>query len=196
MNPSALTTAATLPAPPCVALSPLSDQSGWFEAEVLPLDGMLRTYLRGKFPNLGDIDDVLQETYTRTLRARQAKGEIADIRPYLFVTARNAAIDYFRRAHGNMMQPLTELESLSVVEEAPDAAERTAHDQELSLLHQAIDALPLKRREVFILCKLQKLSHREAAEKLGVSENTVEGYLARGMIQCRAFLKLHGLPAK
>jgi hypothetical protein len=75
-----------------------SDDTRWFAAEVQPHDAALRGWLRARFPALGDVDDVVQETYTRVLqiRARDPLRQHA-VKPLLFTTARNLALDELRR---------------------------------------------------------------------------------------------------
>ncbi len=68
----------------------------WFAEEVQPHEADLRAYLQRSFPGLSDIDDLIQETYARLFRAKTA-GKVSAARPYLFVTARHAACDFFRR---------------------------------------------------------------------------------------------------
>ncbi len=46
------------------------NESKWFAEDVKPYEPALRAYLLKRFPSLPDHDDVVQETYTRLLRAR------------------------------------------------------------------------------------------------------------------------------
>ena len=46
------------------------DDARWFSTHVQPHDAALRAWLRGRFPALGDTDDVMQETYSRVLQLR------------------------------------------------------------------------------------------------------------------------------
>jgi DNA-directed RNA polymerase specialized sigma24 family protein len=75
-------------APPTIPLS--DDDHRWFSDHVQPHDAALRAWLRGRFPTLGDTDDLVQETYTRVLqlRARDPLREHA-VKPLLFTTARH-----------------------------------------------------------------------------------------------------------
>src|SRR5260221_4878436 len=68
----------------------------WFMEEVQPHEPALRAYLRARFPALTDIDDLVQETFARMLRARESTGVRAP-KSLLFSTARNAALDILRR---------------------------------------------------------------------------------------------------
>jgi RNA polymerase sigma factor (sigma-70 family) len=169
-----------------------AEQTRWFIEEVQPHEPALRAYLRGCFPTLQDIDDLIQDAYARLLRARDA-GKIAHPKAYLFATARNAALDLFRRGKIVSIEGLADFEQLSVLEDGPDAAESASHEQDIQILTAAIAALPPRCREILTLRKLGGRSHREIAEALGISEHTVNAQLAIGVLRCRRFLRTHGV---
>jgi RNA polymerase sigma-70 factor (ECF subfamily) len=73
-----------------------SKQARWFVEEVQPHESSLRAYLRAVFPSLPDLDDLVQETYLRLIRAQES-GRVNYAKAFLFTTARNTAIDFFRR---------------------------------------------------------------------------------------------------
>lgn len=177
-------------APPCLIVS--ADETRWFKEEVRPHERELRAFLQRRFPTIGDIDDVVQETYARLLRAR-AGGAATLTRAYLFVIARNIALDLVRRSRTVSLEGLGDLGRLSVVEEGPDAAETVSHEQELELLADAMRALPPRCREILVLRRLQGLSHRAIAERLGIAEGTVNAQLAIGVMRCRQYLCEHGV---
>jgi RNA polymerase sigma-70 factor (ECF subfamily) len=164
----------------------------WFAKEVHPHEPALRSYLRSHFPTLRDIDDLVQETYMRVVHARNA-GRVAETRPYLFSTARNAAIDLCRRNRIVAFEPIAETNRPFVVEAGADAAETLNHDQELALLSDAFRALPDRCRQVLTLRKLHCLSHRAIAEKLGISENTVSAQITIGVYRVREYLVARGV---
>lgn len=164
----------------------------WFAEEVQPHEGSLRSYLRGKFPSHPDIDDLVQETYARLLQARE-QGVVRTPKAFLFTTARNAAFDYFRRRKIATIDGIAELERLPVLEDRPGIPEAVAHDQELQLLAQAIEALPNRCRHVVTLRKIYGLSHKEIAAQLGVSEHTVNAQIAIGVLRLRDFMRAHGV---
>lgn len=169
-----------------------TDHARWFAAEVQPHEAALRAYLRGRFPGLPDVDDLIQETYARLLRARVA-GQLHAVRPYLFVVARNAALDLARHNQMAATDSVGNIEQLSVVEDKPDAAETTAQIQEAEILHEAIASLPPRCREILTLRRFHGLSHRLIAERLGISANTVDTQLCLAIFRCRQFLLLRGV---
>ena len=169
-----------------------AEQTRWFTEEVHPHEPALRAYLHGCFPTLQDIDDLVQEAYARLIRARNA-GQVGHPRAYLFATARNAALDLFRRGKIVSIEGLADFERLSVLDAGPDAAEKASHDQEIEILREAIASLPDRCRQIITLRRLYDRSHREIAQALGISEHTVNAQLAIGMLRCRQFLRARGV---
>lgn len=183
-----------LPAAAAPALSlPRGNLAQWFADEVQPHEPMLRAWLRGRFPTRTDIDDLVQETYARLFRAHSA-GRVRNARNYLFATARNAALDLFRREQTVPFEPMEETAGLAVLAEDAGVPEAVGQRQELELLRAAMQALPTRCRQVFTLRKLYGLPHREIAAQLGISERTVEAQIDKAMRRCAAYLRERGLP--
>jgi DNA-directed RNA polymerase specialized sigma24 family protein len=82
---------------PATAVPRQSDEARWFAEEVQPYEGKLRACQQHRFPTIGDVDDIVQETYAQLFRERQA-GRTFEARSYLFPVARNVAFDIFRRS--------------------------------------------------------------------------------------------------
>jgi RNA polymerase sigma-70 factor (ECF subfamily) len=172
--------------------SPRSDPTQWFTAELAPHEPALRAYLHG-IAAPSDIDDLVQETYARLLRARE-RGPVAHPRGLLFATARNAARDLFRRRAAANTIPIAEMDGTRVFDAAPNAAETASRRQETDLLAAAIAELPPRCREILVLRKFENLSHREIAGRLGISVHTVEAQLTKALHRCEEFFARHGLP--
>ncbi len=172
---------------------PNSDPTRWFTAELAPHESALRAYLHGLAPS-SDIDDIIQETYARILRAFE-RGPIDSPRGLLFATARNVARDLFRRRTTAGTIPIAEIHESRVFDDAPDAAERATRRQETDLLAAAIAELPPRCREILVLRKFENLSHREIAARLGIAEHTVEAQLTKALHRCEDFfVKARALP--
>lgn len=172
---------------------PKSEHTRWFVEEVQPHESSLRSYLRSVFPSLPDIDDLVQESYARLIRAREA-GRVSYVKAFLFTTARNAALDFFRRKRVVSIESVADFEELSVLEDGPDAAEAVNKQQELELLSAAVRTLPDRCRQVLTLRLLYGLSHKEIAAELRISEHTVKAQLAKGMRRCADYFSERGLP--
>jgi len=164
----------------------------WFAKEVEPHEFRLRAWLAGRFPQLRDIDDIVQDTYVRLFRARRT-GAIRSVPAFLFTAARNAALDVFRRQETCAAISFHDEAWACVIEEGPNAAESAAASQELEILAEAIRHLPERCRQVFTLRKIYGLSQREVAAHLEISEHTVEAQMGKGARRCADYLRARGI---
>ena len=177
---------------PTVATTAKSEQARWFAEEVQPHESLLRSWLRGLFPFMPDMDDLVQESYVRLIRAR-ASGKVSHPKAYLFTTARNIALDIFRRRKIVHIESIADLAALPVIDDRPGVADAISRQQELEILAKAIRALPERCRQTLTLRLLYGLSHKEIAAELKISEHTVKAQLAKGMRRCTEYFEEHGL---
>jgi len=138
------------------------------------------------------MDDLVQESYVRLIRAREA-GKVSHAKAYLFTTARNAALDFFRRRKIISIDAVGDLSDSTVLDEGPSAADAVSKQQELDLLSEAVRGLPDRCRQTLTLRLLYGLSHKEIAAELKISEHTVKAQLAKGMRRCSAYFAERGL---
>ena len=153
----------------------------------MPHEAMLRAWLRAKFASEDDIDEVVQETYARLLRARE-RGAVDSPKAFLFAVARNLALDRMRHRRTIVFEPLVESDEWSVFNDGTDIPEIIAHNQDLEILTTAIQSLPDRCRRIFTLRKVYGLSQAEIAKQLGLSENTVSAQLTIGVKKCVEFM--------
>ena len=171
---------------------PAPTLSRWFTEEVQPHEPALRAYLQARFPTLADHDDLVQETYTRLLRA-QANGGVRYPKAFLFTAARNAAFDLFRRRGAKPTEAVTDLVELTILEEIPGVGEQMDQSYEREVLADAVRALPDRCRQVIMLRYLDGLAYKEIAVQLGISAETVKVHMTKGMQRCAAFFAERGL---
>ncbi|HRE84220.1 MAG TPA: RNA polymerase sigma factor [Opitutaceae bacterium] len=169
-----------------------SPDARWFAEEVHVHERSLKGYLRGVFPAVRDVDDLVQESYLRVWRARAIE-PIRSAKALLFRIARHLAIDAIRHSQASPTVEVTDLRTLSVSTDGPGVVEQASQSQEVELLLQAIDTLPARCREIVILRKLQAVPQKEIAARLGLSEQTVQVQVARGVKKCERYLKRRGV---
>ena len=158
-----------------------NERALWLGRHVLPHEPQLRAWLRRR--NLGglEIEDVIQETYTR-LVAAESVAHVHDAKNYAFQVAGSVVIDHLRRMKVVPISSLPDLDYLEVASEEPSPERQTIDRDELNQLAQMIAALPGRVREVFVLRRVHGLPQREVARRLGLSESTVEKHMARGFL--------------
>lgn len=170
----------------------MADQDRWFAEEVQPHQAQLRSYLRGTFPTVRDVDDVVQESLLRIWQSR-ARQTIRSAKAFLFQTGRNVATDMIRRERISPIDFVADLGSVATFETGPSPAEGVCTREEVVVLADAIAALPARCREIVILRKIQRVPQKEIARQLGVSEFTVQNQVARGVKRCVEYLAARGI---
>lgn len=152
----------------------------WFVREVLPLEAPLTRFLRRNWREMAEIPDLRQEVYARALQAAKRNRPL-QVKPFVFAIARNLIIDRVRRARIVSIDATADLEALNVsLDEAPVDQQVSAR-QQLRRLQGALDRLPPRCRTVFVLRKIEGLSQRETAHRMGLSEDVVEKQVAYGL---------------
>ncbi|KGI61299.1 RNA polymerase sigma-70 factor [Prevotella sp. DNF00663] len=127
---------------------------------------------------LHDIDaaeDVVQECFAK-LWERKKDRPVDNVKAFLYTSVRNMCIDNIRKANpidGNVLP--SDLEGTLTDGEAE---ERSFHEAEL---WTAIDKLPTRCREVFVMSKRDNMKYREIASELGISEKTVEHQVSKAL---------------
>ncbi len=152
----------------------------WLARNALPHEPALRAWLSRR-PLAGlEVDDIVQETYA-ILAALDAVDHIQTPRTYMFEVAKSVILRSLRRSRIVAFEALAEAEALDPPSAEPSPETLTADRQELSRIAALIASLPAKCREAFTLRKVHGLSQREVAQRMGVSENTVEKHVGKGI---------------
>ncbi|HEY5238088.1 MAG TPA: RNA polymerase sigma factor [Rhizomicrobium sp.] len=153
----------------------------WFVGDVLPLESVLMQFLRNNWRNASEVEDLCQDVYVRAYEAAAQSAIPERTKPFVFAIARNLLIDRVRRSQIVPIETVSDLEELETAAEEPGPDRSIMAKDELRRLNAALDKLPPRCREVVVLKRLEDLTRRQIAERLGISEYTVAEYLAQGM---------------
>jgi RNA polymerase sigma-70 factor (ECF subfamily) len=164
----------------------------WFLDEVNPHHGQLKAYLRGSFPAVRDVDDVVQESYLRVWKVR-ATQPIESAKAFLFRVARNVALDALRKTRNSPLDQGRDFAASCVLDSEPDAATALITKELIHHLADALVELPDRWRQVLVLHKLKGMPQKEVAACLGLSDRTVEKYCLKGMARCADFMRARGI---
>lgn len=162
------------------AAVPAADVKAWFVRDVLPLEAMLMRFLQRSWRNADDVEDLRQEIYAHVLKSAES-GFPEKAKPFLFSVARNVIVDRLRKENVIPIDVVSELELSGVPADEP-GPERTAYARDtLRKLKRALDQLSPRHREALLLARVNGLSRREIAQRMGISEQVVGNYVHRGM---------------
>ncbi|MGR3967690.1 sigma-70 family RNA polymerase sigma factor [Pseudomonas sp. 910_23] len=150
-------------------------RTGFFEH----YEELIGTWTR-RLRNRQQAEDLTHDTFVRVLESDAS--EVAQPRAYLHQTARNIAVDAYRRAERR------EALTLQAVDHAPHSGDPEHYMHAIQLadsIERALVELPLNCRKIFIWQKIEGLTQQEIAVRLGLSKNMVEKYMIRTLRHLR-----------
>jgi RNA polymerase sigma-70 factor, ECF subfamily len=148
-------------------------------------------YIRDRVRVLEHAQDLAQESFARVWEQRERLDPSRSVVAYLYRVARNLVIDELRRLdvrrrweeEARLAGPGSGLGTSD-----PGPLERLEAGETLAGLARAIDTLPVRRREAFLLVHAHGLSYREAAEVMGTAPQTVANQVAAALAEVRRLL--------
>lgn len=151
-------------------------------------DSLVR-FIAARLGSKQEASEVAQEAYVRLLSLDNEEA-VSFLRAFLFKTADNLATDRLRaRSRRGFIVTAGSVEK-AVFELSPER--ELEGEQAIERLRQAIDELPQKCREAFLLYRLEELSCADIAVRLELQERMVWRYIARALEYIR--LRVKGEP--
>lgn len=162
-----------------------------FTSETLPHKSALYNYALKISGNADDAQDLVQETYYKAFRYFDKFQSGTNSKAWMFMILKNTFINDYRKSKRQPYKlDYEQIQNFYENVKADQAIENNLDkdfyndlfDDELT---EAIDQLPTKMREVFLLCDLEGYSYEETADLVGCPIGTVRSRLhrARHMLQ-------------
>lgn len=170
----------------------LRERGRWLARNVLPHEALIRAKLSTISVYGLDIEDVIQEMYARILSVPSLDA-IRYPRQYAIQTAKAVVIDHVRHSRVISITSSGCLDSLDAPMAEATTEERLEFQGEILAVADALAQLPEMCRETLILRRMEGLSQREVAERLKISEKTVEKHMTNGV---RLLIKIFGRGGK
>lgn len=129
-----------------------------------------------------DAENITQDVFTILWEKRDFIAHIDNMNAYLFRLVRNRCLDYLK--HKVFEQRYVEsVQTFYEVDVAED------NDTEI-LIRAAINSLPKRCRDIFLLSRVEGLKYKEISEQLGISVNTVECQMGIALKKLRVKLDI------
>lgn len=138
-------------------------------------------YIAYRVARQQDAEDITADVFMRVANKIDQfnyRGE-GSFSAWIFRIAYNASQDFHRKSKENSLIALDELPEISSNNLSPD--ERLMRKENFTRLHQMIDSLSKRRREVITLKFFGELRNQEIAEILNLDERTVASHLCRAI---------------
>jgi RNA polymerase sigma factor (sigma-70 family) len=158
----------------------VDDLDTWFKREILIHEAALLRYLNRIWRNRDEVPDLRQEIYARVYDAA-GKSRPHAPKSFLFTTARHLLTDRTRRGRVVSIEAIGDSDALNVMVDELSPERRLTAWQEMHRVTRALNQLPPRCREVVWLRKVDELSNKEVADRLGLSVRTVELHISKGM---------------
>lgn len=152
--------------------------------------GKLKGFLKNVLPYGEDEESVLQEIYLKLWSNRKSIKADKKFETYLFAIARNMVIDVMRKRFYKQKY----LEDLYCQlkegqENNLDTLDRVEYSELEKKVFELIGKLPEKRQVIFKLNRIDGLTYKEIADKLEISENTVDTQIRKALVFLRNEMK-------
>jgi RNA polymerase sigma-70 factor (family 1) len=158
-----------------------------FKAIVEHFHKSLFNFLLFRVNDIAIAEDLLQETFTRLWENRQTLDENLSLKSFLFTTASNLTLNHFRHEKVVYNFRQNREHHHRVLSETPYSELEYRELQHIVL--DAIAEMSEKVRMTFLLSKIEGLSYKEIAERMGVTTATVESHMVKALALMRKKLE-------
>lgn len=136
--------------------------------------------------NEQEAEDIIQELFVSIWEKRTSKRDnLEAVGAYLRRAARNRSLNYLR---DRSRIPVDDGEVPTTIDSGQLADDNINQEELSNQIHRAIDALPERCRLVFVMSKLEDMTHKEIADALDISPKTVENQMTRAYRYLRDWL--------
>jgi RNA polymerase sigma-70 factor (ECF subfamily) len=144
--------------------------------------------------DLDDCEDIVQETFIRVYRSRKSYKPVARFSTWVYTIATNLAKSHLRRKKLRKIISFSRSkEEPEPIYDLPDENARTDAMLESSFreerIQKALDALPVKYREIEVLRDIQELTYEEIVAITGLPMGTVKSRINRARALLQDMLK-------
>lgn len=139
---------------------------------------LLHTHAYKKFSDREEAKDIVQDVFA-TLWKNRENNNFNNLPGYLYTAVRNSVINHITR-NGVKTKYISSIQSFSTSGHV--VTDHLIREKQLAdIIEKEIGALPKKMKEIFELSRKEHLSHKEIAERLSISEKTVDKQISNAL---------------
>lgn len=144
-----------------------------------------------------DAENITQDVFADLWERRNSMDHVENVNAYLFRLVKNRCLDHlkhkiFEQKYVEVMQTSFEIElnlKLQSLDRFDSSDMSVGNDTEI-LVRTAINSLPKRCRDIFLLSRIEGLKYKEISERLGISVNTVECQMGIALKKLRVKLSM------
>ena len=140
-----------------------------------------------------EAENLVQDIFLQLWSKSALLESMVNVNAFLFAMVKNRSIDFLRSkiVEENRNKSLVEvLETQITLEALEEFDERKLGEKDIeSVIQEAIDSLPERCREIFVMHKLKRMKYAEIATVLNLSVKTVDNQMGIALKKLRVKLK-------
>lgn len=147
----------------------------------------LRVFVNSYTKNREQTSDIVQDTFLKLWGNRSQLDYSKSIKSLLFKMSYNIFVDNYRKRQRetNMLEGWMYKRLMQVV-----AGDKEEKKHKAKLVRDAIETLPPRCKEIFLLSKFEQLKYQEIADRLNISVKTVEAQMGKAFRLVKKHLEL------
>lgn len=138
--------------------------------------------------DLRQSEEIVQDVFLSLWKRQNELTIDGDIRPYLYKAIKYKVFDFFRNE--SRKQLLIEELRLQACDFQCFTDQEVSFNELQRLIGHAVEKLPCRCREIYVMSRDQGLKNRDIATKLAISEKTVEQHLTKALKYIRQKLNV------
>ncbi|BEG99194.1 RNA polymerase sigma-70 factor [Bacteroides sedimenti] len=131
-------------------------------------------------------EDIFHDAFTVVWQSRKFINPEASFSSFLYTIVRNRVLNILRDLENE--QSLKDAVLKNAVDYTNDTKESVLANDLMSLLSKALEKLTPRQREIFDMSRNRQMSHKEIADSLGISINTVQEHISASLKVIRGYL--------
>ncbi len=127
-------------------------------------------------------EDIVQEVMVKVWKREAEFGELDNQEAWCMTVTRNLALDVLRKKK----MDIDDIDGyVGVMDKALNPEQSMVSSDIMSIIHDAINALPLNQKQVVHLREIEEYNYKDIAQITGMTEDQVKVYLHRARISLR-----------
>jgi RNA polymerase sigma-70 factor (family 1) len=133
-------------------------------------------------------EEIVQDVFMNIWVVRETLPQINNFKHFLIVVSRNQAFDVLKKQLREQERRKTWEKENATGTYIQDAEPGTLRS---SVIEQAIDSLPPRRKEIYLLSRHERLTYQEIGARLGISKESVKTHLKLATVSISTFIRAH-----
>lgn len=135
-------------------------------------------------------EDITQDTFVKLWEHAATIQTDRSVQAFLFTIARNLSLNVIKQASRETW--ISDEIFTHVIYEQEDGLQYTERKQTGEFIEMAVNQLPPKRKAIYELCREDGYSYKQAAEKLGIKDSTVNSQMVKALKTIKDFMVRNG----